>query len=78
MKNFFKKILARKKQIGIILLLALIIIQFIRPERNTGMAANMNDITHYTKLPPEVKTILETSCYDCHSDHTNYPWYTNI
>ena len=23
-------------------------------------------------------TILQTSCFDCHSNYTNYPWYTNI
>ena len=22
--------------------------------------------------------ILQTSCYDCHSNNTVYPWYTNI
>jgi hypothetical protein len=60
------------------LLIALVIIQFIRPERNSGIAANENDITHFTTVSPDVKTILETSCYDCHSDHTEYPWYTNI
>lgn len=60
------------------LLIALVIIQFIRPEKNTGIAANANDITHFTNVSPEVKTILETSCYDCHSDHTEYPWYTNL
>jgi hypothetical protein len=25
-----------------------------------------------------VKSILERSCYDCHSNHTRYPWYSNI
>ena len=38
----------------------------------------MNDITHSTTVSPEVKKLLEVSCYDCHSDHTEYPWYTNI
>lgn len=78
MKKLFRKILAKKKQIGIILLLFFFIIQFIRPERNSVIANNGNDISHFTSVSPEVKTILETSCYDCHSDHTNYPWYTNI
>ena len=78
MKKFFQKILARKKQIGIFLLIVFVVIQFIRPERNSGMAANANDITNYTKVSPEVKNILQTSCFDCHSDHTEYPWYTNI
>jgi len=21
---------------------------------------------------------MKTSCYDCHSNHTVYPWYANI
>jgi hypothetical protein len=27
---------------------------------------------------PEVKKILETSCYDCHSNTTHYPWYAEV
>jgi hypothetical protein len=23
-------------------------------------------------------SLLKTSCYDCHSNHTNYPWYSKI
>jgi hypothetical protein len=30
------------------------------------------------EVPNNVQQILRTSCYDCHSNHTNYPWYTNI
>lgn len=26
----------------------------------------------------DVKTILENSCYDCHSNQTNWPWYSYI
>src|ERR1041385_4701794 len=73
-----KKISAKKKQIGIALLVLLIIIQFIRPGKNNGIASSQNDITHFTAVSPQVKTILETSCYDCHSNHTDYPWYNNI
>lgn len=78
MKNLFRKIAAKKKQIFISLLVVLVVIQFIRPTRNLGTAENVNDISHFTAVPDNVKGILETSCYDCHSDHTNYPWYTNI
>lgn len=67
-----------KKKIGYGLLIVFIVIQFIRPSRNNGNADGPNDITHYTTVAPEIKDIIQTSCYDCHSDHTNYPWYTNI
>lgn len=26
--------------------------------------------------PPEVRAILERSCYDCHSRETRWPWYS--
>jgi hypothetical protein len=28
--------------------------------------------------PPAVKAVLETSCYDCHSHETSWPWYSRI
>jgi hypothetical protein len=30
------------------------------------------------KAPSEIMSIFRTSCYDCHSNETNYPWYTKI
>jgi hypothetical protein len=29
-------------------------------------------------VPKNVEAILRTSCYDCHSNNTNYPWYSNV
>ena len=26
----------------------------------------------------EVQAILERSCFDCHSSHTTFPWYSSI
>src|ERR1044072_454252 len=66
------------KKIFVVLLILFVIIQFIRPTRNTGNADSPNDITHATMVSADVKNLLVTSCYDCHSDHTVYPWYTNI
>jgi hypothetical protein len=28
--------------------------------------------------PPEVKTVLERSCFDCHSNRTRWPWYAYV
>ena len=30
------------------------------------------------EAPPEVRTILERSCYDCHSNQTDWPWYSRV
>ncbi len=59
-------------------LVALLAIQFIRPARNDGSISGAHDITHTVPVPDTVLAILKTSCYDCHSNRTVYPWYTNI
>ncbi len=30
------------------------------------------------QAPKEVEAILKRSCYDCHSNHTNFPWYSSV
>lgn len=66
------------KKIGLILLVALVIAQFFKPEKNSGDLASVVAFEAETKPPADVKQILETTCYDCHSDVTNYPWYNAI
>ena len=66
------------RKIAIALLVILIAMQFVRPARNLGAADSATDITHYTRVPDTVIQMLKTSCYDCHSNHTEYPWYANI
>lgn len=61
----------------ILLLIALVAIQFIRPERNLS---NNNQLALKTKyeIPDSLENILQPACYDCHSNHTEYPWYWKI
>ena len=70
-----KKIFKRTFQI---LLMIFIIIQFIRPAKNKSDGISKNDISKIYPVPENVQTILKTSCYDCHSNNTIYPWYANI
>lgn len=30
------------------------------------------------RAPDSVAAIVRSACYDCHSDNTNYPWYSEI
>lgn len=59
----------------IILLIVLIVIQFIRPEKNAGKEIVENQINAKLQVPDDVQQILKVSCYDCHSNNTYYPWY---
>lgn len=51
-----------------------IAIQFIRPDfKNTTVDEKIALNTDY-----KVMSVLKTSCYDCHSNETQYPWYHNV
>ena len=78
MKNIFQFLGRQKKKIFLGLLGVFVILQVFRPEANDGSAYSANDITNAVGVPPAVKTILETSCNDCHSNHTNNPGYWHI
>ena len=65
------------KKIGMVLLIALGVIQFFRPEKNNSNDLTY-DITTKYEVPEEVDQILRVSCNDCHSNSTTYPWYAEI
>jgi cytochrome c553 len=66
------------KKILVGLLGVLILIQFIQPARNKSNELQSTDLTKIFKIPQNVQSILKTACYDCHSNSTNYPWYSKI
>jgi len=66
------------KKILLALLAIFVIIQFVRPSKNDGVADGENAITKKYQVPNEVHSILKQSCYDCHSNKTEYPWYANV
>lgn len=66
------------KRIGLVLLVALVIAQFFGPEKNNGDIASVETFIADTNPPEDVHAILKSACFDCHSDHTRYPWYNNI
>jgi len=67
-----------KKTILKILLATLIVIQFFRIDTTTTPVDPTKDFISVTAAPKNIAKIIKTSCYDCHSNQTNYPWYTNI
>ncbi|MAW94733.1 MULTISPECIES: heme-binding domain-containing protein [unclassified Leeuwenhoekiella] len=66
------------KRILMLALVALIVIQFITVEKNEGGYESLQPFVQETKPSEEVAGILKTSCYDCHSNQTQYPWYSNL
>ncbi|GAB4157144.1 MAG: hypothetical protein Tsb0033_08590 [Winogradskyella sp.] len=66
------------KKVGLVLLVVLIIAQFFGPEKNNGDIASVEAFIADTNPPEDVQMIMKSACFDCHSDHTRYPWYNNI
>jgi len=66
------------KKILLFLLFVLIIIQLIHPKPNKASGDQPNSIGKSFAISEDVKTILQKACYDCHSNNTRYPWYSNI
>lgn len=60
------------KKILIALIIVLVGIQFIPVERTNPPVKNEFD------APADVKAILKKTCYNCHSNETNWVWYTKI
>lgn len=66
------------RKILIVLLIALVVIQFFHPKRNKAEGEQVNYIGKVFTVPDDVKPILEKACNDCHSNNTRYPWYCNF
>lgn len=66
------------KKILVTLLIALVLIQFYRPDKNNAEYRNVTAFETETEPNKAVVAILENNCYDCHSDKTIYPWYAQI
>ncbi len=69
--SLLKKILL---SIGVVI----IVIQFFRPALNKSNQVFDTDISKIVTTHDSVQALLKNACYDCHSNNTNYPWYSNI
>ncbi|QQS45529.1 MAG: heme-binding domain-containing protein [Acidobacteriota bacterium] len=66
------------KWLGIVILIALAGMQFVRPDRTNPPVDHGKTLQANTQVPPEVQAIFQRSCYDCHSNQTVWPWYSNV
>ena len=66
------------KIIALVLLIAFVVIQFLPNQLNKSQTTLKSDFLVVNNVPTSIKNKLQTSCYDCHSNNTNYPWYSKI
>lgn len=73
-----KNAISKSKLILMVLLAVLILIQLVRPQKNTAAIPAGKAFVDTFKVSEQVNAILAVSCYDCHSNNTDYPWYSEI
>ncbi|SDW51499.1 Haem-binding domain-containing protein [Hydrobacter penzbergensis] len=67
------------KRIVLFAVIAFALIQFIpKPKRNSDDTISEASFNTVYVVPDTIMHVLKTACYDCHSNNTRYPWYSNI
>ena len=67
-----------KRNLLISFLAAFALIQFKGIDKSPIEINPESDFLMIEQAPKEVVELIKTSCYDCHSNLTTYPWYSNI
>lgn len=66
------------RRLFLVLVVFFIAMQFFQSDKDNIDVFSAQNITTIIPVPDTVMNLLKTACYDCHSNNTNYPWYTNI
>ncbi len=66
------------KRLGITFIVVLVGLQFIPTRSTQNRTVASSDFVQTFNVPENVGQMIVTSCYDCHSSTTNYPWYSKI
>jgi hypothetical protein len=67
-----------RKQALVALLVVFLGIQFVPVERRNPPVQAEQTIFAVEPVPPAVRAVFETSCLDCHSNRTRWPWYSYV
>ena len=67
-----------KRNLLIAFLAVFALIQFKVIDKSPIEINPESDFLMIEQAPKEVAELIQTSCYDCHSNLTTYPWYSNI
>jgi len=67
-----------KKYWPLLLLGIFVIIQFFQIDRTNPVSDPSKDLFAVVSADETMKNRVMNSCYDCHSNTTEYPWYTYI
>ena len=66
------------KWIAISSVALLVAAQFVRPAKTNPVSDKSSAIQSHVEMDPAVSEVLSRACYDCHSNATDWPWYSNV
>ena len=66
------------KKVLIIIIVGFILIQFFQIDKSNPIATPQTDFLEIKDTPDKMANLIRSSCYDCHSNESKYPWYSNI
>jgi len=66
------------KIIALILLVGFVGIQFVPTDLNQSDTVPKTDFLLINNTQENISALLQESCYDCHSNNTEYPWYNKV
>lgn len=66
------------KKVILIVIGIFVVIQFFTIDKTNPTSDPQQDFIAITNPPVEIGSMIKSSCYDCHSYHTKYPWYSNV
>ena len=66
------------KKILLVVASGIVVIQFIQPAHNKSVQVLPTDLTAVIAVPANILPVFQNACYDCHSNNTVYPWYSNF
>ena len=67
-----------KRSVLITLLLLFVAIQIKTTDKTPIKVTPETDFLTLEDAPQEVTQLIQSTCYDCHSNQTKYPWYSHI
>ena len=55
-----------------------ILIQFFPIDKNNPAPTPKMDFLQIKNTPENTANLIRNACYDCHSNESKYPWYSNV
>ncbi|MEW6062239.1 MAG: heme-binding domain-containing protein [Bacteroidota bacterium] len=72
------KVKRMAKAFGIVFGILFILIQFVQPNRENPPVDPAQTMQAEINVPPNIASLLQRGCIDCHSNQTRWPWYAYV